>query len=154
MSQHCYFFVLSTLADVMTLEIRCRDIEVNVMTLSTRCRHIEYPMLQHLVHVVEMLWRCRYIGPLSFNLSCFYMMSQHRSCDVTKLNADVFNVYAISDVATLNADVSLLLRLCSNVVTFSYDVATLTWSSAFMCDVATNVMAMSRHWKSDVVTFS
>ena len=41
MSQHWYFFVHLSLADVETLEIRCRDIEVNVMTLSTRCRDIE-----------------------------------------------------------------------------------------------------------------
>ena len=35
------------------------------------------------------------------------------------------------DVATLSVDVSLLLRLCSEVVTLNYDVAALPMSAAF-----------------------
>ena len=56
-------------------------------------------------------------------------MSRHRSCDV----------------ATLQVDVTLLLRLCFDVATLSCDVTKLTWGSIVMCDVAANVVAMSRH---------
>ena len=63
----------------------------------------------------------------------------------------VFKPFVISrqhccDVATLNVNVSLLLRLCYDVETLSCDVATLTWSSTVMCDVATDVVAMLQHW--------
>ena len=50
------------------------------------------------------------------------------------------------DVATLNVDISLRLRLCSDVTTLSCDIVTLTWSSTVMCDVVANVVAMSQHW--------
>ena len=47
-----------------------------------------------------------------------------------KLRSPVFKHFLMSrnccDVATLNVDVALLLRLCSNVTTLSCDVATLT----------------------------
>ena len=44
---------------------------------------------------------------------------------------------------TLNVDIALLLRLCSDVATLSCDVATLTWSSAVMCDVVVDVTTLT-----------
>ena len=55
-----------------------------------------------------MSWRCRDIGPLSFNLNCFDMMSRHRCYDVATLHVKNFNAYAFSDVATLSYDVATL----------------------------------------------
>ena len=52
-------------------------------------------------------------------MSTLFMMSRHYCCDVARLNVDV----------------TLLLRLCSNVATLSCDVTTLTCSSTVMCDV-------------------
>ena len=62
-------------------------------------------------------------------------MSRH-----CKLRSQVSKLFTMSrhcccDVARLNVDVALLLRLCSNVATLSCDVATLTCSSTVMCDV-------------------
>ena len=62
-------------------------------------------------------------------------MSRH--CKLRYLVSKPFMIsrHCCCDVATLNVDVALLLRLCSNVVTLSCDVATLTCSSTIMCDV-------------------
>ena len=91
MSRHWYFFVLPTLVDVATLEIRCHDIEVNFMTLSTRCRDI---------------------SPLSFNLSCFDMMSRHCCCHIATLQVKNFNAYAFFDVELRCHDGCLILLDC------------------------------------------
>ena len=44
------------------------------------------------------------------------------SCDVATLQCESFSVEAFSDVATLSADVALLLRLCSDVATLPFSV--------------------------------
>ena len=51
-----------------------------------------------------------------------------------------------SFVATLQVDVTLVLRLCFDVVTLSYDVVKLTWSSTVMCDVVVDVVVILQHW--------
>ena len=86
-----------------------------------------------------MLRSCRDIGPSSFNLARFYLMSP-------VFNLFLMSLHSCCDITTLNVDVALLLRLCFDVMTLSCDVAKLTWNSAVMCDVATDVMAMSQHW--------
>ena len=46
-------------------------------------------MSRHWLMSLVMSWRCRDIDLLNFNLGFFYLMSRHRSCDVTTLNVDV-----------------------------------------------------------------